>query len=59
MLDVYYEVYVWFGWWPIKTHSSRSHVTSESLTNTGVSDTRWQGDKKLAIQTAINYVRGS
>eukprot|EP00800_Vazella_pourtalesii_P017088 TRINITY_DN508_c0_g1_i4.p1 TRINITY_DN508_c0_g1~~TRINITY_DN508_c0_g1_i4.p1 ORF type:complete len:1458 (-),score=258.85 TRINITY_DN508_c0_g1_i4:143-4516(-) len=57
MLDVYYEVYVWFGWWPIKTHSSRSHVTSESLTNTGVSDTRWQGDKKLAIQTAINYVR--
>ncbi|KAI6660891.1 hypothetical protein LOD99_13615 [Oopsacas minuta] len=57
MLDVYYEVYIWFGWWPNKTHNSRNHVTSESLTNTGVSDTRWQGDKKLAIQTALNYVK--
>ena len=58
MLDVHYEVYIWFGWWPEKTHNSRNYVTSESLTNTGVSDTRWQGDKKLAIQTALNYVKG-
>ena len=54
LLDANYEVYVWLGWWP----EERNKLLKEANATTGSAHARWLRDKKLALQTALNYIKG-
>ena len=54
LLDAHYEVYVWLGWWP----EQKNNLLREANVTTGSAHARWLRDKKLALQTAQNYVKG-
>ncbi|XP_078345017.1 uncharacterized protein LOC144630533 isoform X1 [Oculina patagonica] len=47
IVDGYYEVYVWEGWMPEDDDDSR----------TGSGRQRWDRDRKLAMETALNYAK--
>ena len=54
LLDANYEVYVWLGWWP----EEKNKLLKEANATTGSAHARWLRDKKLALQTAQNYIKG-
>ena len=54
LLDAHYEIYVWLGWWP----DQKNKLLREVNATTGSAHARWLRDKKLALQTAQNYVKG-
>lgn len=54
LLDAHYEVYVWLGWWP----EQRNKLLKEANMTAGSAHSRWLKDKKLAMETAINYAKG-
>ena len=54
LLDVHYEVYVWVGWWPVQSDAR----FREKNQFTGDAFVRFTRDKRLAMETAINYAKG-
>ncbi len=54
LLDAQTEVYVWLGWWP----QQKNKLLQEHNSTTGSAHSRWLRDKKLALQTALNYTEG-
>lgn len=52
LVDAYHDVYLWFGWWSIPNGD-------ENVTRIGAADARWIKNKKLAIETAFNYCKGT
>jgi len=48
IVDGYYEVYVWEGWMAEDDDDAR----------TGSGRQRWDRDRKLAMETALNYAKG-
>ena len=52
LIDAYYEVFLWFGWW-------NTPNGEENITRIGAADARWIKNKKLAIETAFNYCKGT
>ena len=53
LLDGYTEVYVWLGWWPRQDNV----LLREANATTGNSHSTWLRDKKLALETALLYVK--
>ena len=53
-MDNWTELYVWFGWWP----EEKNKLLREANVITGSSHSRLLRDKKLAMQTAQQYVKG-
>ncbi|KAK5642159.1 hypothetical protein RI129_008326 [Pyrocoelia pectoralis] len=51
MLDNKYEVWLWHGWWP--------ELESDSvlMDQTGSGAIRWQEERKVAMQTVVNYCK--
>ena len=51
LLDNHHEVYIWQGWWPEET---------EDVDNirTGSAESRLNVDRRLAVETALNYCKG-
>jgi len=54
-VDAFTEIYVWLGWWP----QQKNQLLREANATTGSSHTNWLRDKKLAMETAQHYVKGS
>lgn len=48
IVDGYYDVYVWEGWMPEDDDDVR----------TGSGRQRWDKDRRLAMETALNYAKG-
>ena len=48
IVDGYYDVYVWEGWMPENDDDVR----------TGSGRQRWDKDRRLAMETALNYAKG-
>ena len=48
IVDGYYDVYVWEGWMPEEDDDVR----------TGSGRQRWDRDRRLAMETALNYAKG-
>jgi len=55
LLDAHYEVYIWLGWWP----DQKNKLLREVNATTGSAHSRWLRDKKLALETALLYVKGT
>lgn len=55
LVDGWTEVYIWLGWWAVE----KNKLLKESNATTGSSHSRWLRDKKLAMETAQHYVKGS
>jgi len=53
LLDAHYEVYIWLGWWP----DQKNKLLREVNATTGSAHSRWLRDKKLALETALLYVK--
>jgi len=51
MLDFGDTVYLWQGWWPLGT-AEDDNVT------TGSAKARFTSEKKLALETTLNYCKG-
>jgi supervillin len=51
LLDCYFVIYLWIGWWP----EQKNVLFKEKNAFAGTALSRWARDKKLSIQTAINY----
>lgn len=47
LVDNHHEVYLWQGWWPQDSES------------TGSARIRWDSDRKCAMETVLQYCRGS
>ncbi len=54
LVDGFYEIYIWLGWWP----DQKNKLLKEANATTGSSHSKWLRDKKLALETAQNYVKG-
>ena len=54
LIDAQEEVYLWLGWWP----QQKNTLLQEKNSLTGSAHSRWLRDKKLALQTALNYANG-
>ena len=48
IVDGFYDVYVWEGWMPEDDDDVR----------TGPGRQRWDRDRRLAMETALNYAKG-
>ena len=55
LLHAHYEVYIWLGWWP----DQKNKLLREVNATTGSAHSRWLRDKKLALETALLYVKGT
>ncbi|KAL5456970.1 hypothetical protein EMCRGX_G034199 [Ephydatia muelleri] len=51
LLDVFTEIYVWIGWWPV----IENQLLKDANATTGSAHSRWLQDKKLALETALLY----
>lgn len=51
LLDVFNEVYVWIGWWPV----IENELLKEANATTGSAHSRWLQDKRLALETGLLY----
>ena len=51
LLDFGDEVFLWHGWWPLG-------YKEEGNVSTGSARARFTEDRKLALETAINYCKG-
>ncbi len=51
MLDLDHTIYVWQGWWPQSTEESES-------VSTGSAHARFDVDRKLALETTLQYCKG-
>ncbi|ESO96779.1 hypothetical protein LOTGIDRAFT_201948 [Lottia gigantea] len=51
LVDNHYEVYLWQGWWPEGNEE-------EGNVHTGSAHSRFNIDRKCALQTTINYCKG-
>ena len=54
MIDVHYDIFVWVGWWPVQTDvrfREKNQFTGDAIV-------RFTRDKRLALQTALNYAKG-
>ena len=52
--DVHYDIFVWVGWWPVQTDvrfREKNQFTGDAIV-------RFTRDKRLALQTALNYAKG-
>jgi len=47
LVDNHHEVYLWQGWWPQDSQS------------TGSARIRWDSDRKCALETVLQYCRGT
>ena len=54
LLDADSDVYLWMGWWPVQ----RNKLLQEKNAFSGLAQSRWAKDKKLALETALNYAEG-
>ena len=52
LVDTQYAVYVWSGWWPEETKD-------EDNVKTGSAEARFNIDRRCALETAINYCKGT
>ena len=48
-------IYIWLGRWP----DQKNKLLREVNAITGSGHSRWLRDKKLALETALNYVKGT
>lgn len=55
LLDVFTEIYVWIGWWPV----IENQLLKDANATTGSAHSRWLQDKKLALETALLYSKGA
>jgi len=60
MLDAGEELWLWHGWWPETVIDDAEATDDEPLIATvadqrGSSSTRWQAERRAAMQTALNY----
>ena len=55
LLDAFTEVYVWIGWWPV----IENKLLKDANATTGSAYSRWLQDKKLALETALLYSKGT
>ena len=53
-MDSYSVIYLWFGWWP----EQKNKLLQEKNAFSGSANSRWARDKRLALQTALNYAQG-
>lgn len=51
LLDAHSDIYVWMGWWP----QQKNKLLQEKNAFSGTAQSHWARDKKLALQTALNY----
>ena len=54
LLDAHCDIYVWMGWWP----QQKNKLLQEKNAFSGTAQSHWARDKKLALQTALNYAEG-
>ena len=52
LIDNHHEVYLWQGWWPEETEQSDNVITGSSMS-------RFNVDRRLAIETTLNYCKGN
>ena len=53
-MDAHSVIYLWMGWWP----QQKNKLLQERNAFSGTAQSRWATDKKLALQTALNYAKG-
>lgn len=51
LLDFSDSIFLWHGWWPLGSHDLDN-------INTGSARSRFVEDRKLALETALNYCAG-
>lgn len=54
LLDACSVIYLWMGWWP----EQKNKLLQEKNAFAGTASSRWARDKKLSLQTALNYAKG-
>ena len=55
LLDSFAEIYVWIGWWPV----IENKLLKDANATTGSAYSRWLQDKRLALETALLYSKGT
>ena len=54
LIDAHSVLYLWFGWWPEQKNS----LLREKNAFSGTAMSRWAQEKKLSLETALNYAKG-
>ena len=55
LIDGHSVIYLWFGWWP----EQKNALLREKNAFSGTAFSRWAQEKKLSLQTALNYAKGN
>ena len=53
-MDANTDIYLWMGWWPVQ----KNKLLQEKNAFSGLAQSRWAKDKKLALETALMYAEG-
>ncbi|XP_019857289.1 PREDICTED: supervillin-like [Amphimedon queenslandica] len=55
LIDAHSVLYLWFGWWP----EQKNALLREKNAFSGTAMSRWAQEKKLSLETALNYAKES
>ncbi|XP_011406645.2 PREDICTED: uncharacterized protein LOC100639454 [Amphimedon queenslandica] len=55
LIDAHFVLYLWFGWWP----EQKNALLREKNAFSGTAMSRWAQEKKLSLETALNYAKES